>query len=110
MTLEILAYCPKPGYSIASEPRRKVNQFGDGYQQRQVDGLNPLLREYQLTFNLNHRQAKQFEQFLIKKGGVTAFLFREKPKENLIKVVCPKWGQIVGKTHIEFNCTFEEVV
>ena len=46
MALDILPYCPKPGYTVKNEPRRKVNKFGDGYEQRIVDGLNPLLRKY----------------------------------------------------------------
>ncbi|MFC2552507.1 MAG: phage tail protein [Rodentibacter sp.] len=111
MALDILPYCPKPGYTVKNEPRRKVNKFGDGYEQRMVDGLNPLLRKYSLTFKVQHKSAVDFDRFLRNKGGVTAFLFREKANDNqLIKVVCPDWSKTVGKTHTEFSCSFEEVV
>lgn len=108
MTLQTLPYCPKPGYTVESEPKRKATDFGDGYQQRRVGGLNPLLRVYQLTFNLKHSQAVKLTAFFTQHGGVTAFQFRDRGK--LVKVVCPKWSETSGKTHTEITCTFEEVV
>ena len=110
MSLDIFPYCPKPGYTVESEPRRKVNRFGDGYEQRMVDGLNPLLKKYALTFKVKHKEAVDLENFLIKKGGVTAFLFKEKATNQLVKVVCPKWSKTIGQTYVEFNCDFDEVV
>ncbi|MDG6284991.1 phage tail protein [Glaesserella parasuis] len=110
MTLQILPFCPQPNYTVESEPRRKVNKFGDGYQQRMIDGLNPLQRKFSLSFNLRHVQAVGLLQFLASHGGVSAFQFRERPKTPLIKVVCPKWSQTVGKTHTLINCEFEEVI
>lgn len=70
--------------------------------------LNPLLRVYQLTFNLKHSQAVKLTAFFTQHGGVTAFQFRDRGK--LVKVVCPKWSENTGKTHTEITCTFEEVV
>lgn len=107
--MQLLPYCPKPDYTVESEPRRKVNSFGDGYSQRRVDGLNPLLRKFSLTFNLKHLQAGKLTQFFAKHGGVTAFQFKER-NGNLAKVICPKWSETVGKTHTEISAEFEEVV
>lgn len=110
MTLQTLPFCPQPGYTCENEPRRKVNQFGDGYQQRIVDGLNPLLRKFSLTFNLRHQQAVSLDRFFATHGGVKAFYFREKSSEQQIKVICSKWSKTTGKTHTQFNCEFEEIV
>lgn len=110
MTINVLPWCPMPGYTVESEPRRKVNQFGDGYSQRMVDGLNPLLRKFSLTYKLNHKSAVEFDRFLTSHSGVTAFFFREYENGELIKAVCPKWSKTVTKRHTEINCTFEEVV
>ena len=110
MTIKTLPWCPMPGYTVESEPRRKVNQFGDGYSQRMVDGLNPLLRKFSLTYKLNHKSAVEFDRFLTSHSGVTAFFFREYENGDLIKVVCPKWSKTVTKRHTEISCTFEEVV
>ena len=109
MTLQELPFCPQPGYTSESEPRRKVNQFGDGYQQRIVDGLNPLQRKYSLSFNLAHPQAVILDSFFTNHGGVRAFNFKDKER-GLVKVVCPKWSTIKGKNHTKFNCEFEEVI
>ncbi|MBF0786078.1 phage tail protein [Muribacter muris] len=110
MTLQHLPFCPQPGFTVENEPRRKVNQFGDGYQQRRADGLNPLLRKYSLTFNLNPQQAVILDRFFATHGAVTAFYFRERHQSSLIKVVCQKWTKTVGRTHIQFSCEFEEVL
>jgi hypothetical protein len=104
--METLPYCPKPNYTVSNEPKIKKMDFGDGYQQRRADGLNPLLRKFSVTFNLRNPQAVKLAQFLAKHKGVTAFLFKA---ENA-KVTCPKWTENRGKTHTEIQCEFEEVV
>lgn len=104
--METLPYCPKPNYTVSNEPKIKKMDFGDGYQQRRTDGLNPLLRKFSVTFNLRNPQAVKLAQFLAKHKGVTAFLFKA---ENA-KVTCPKWTENRGKTHTEIQCEFEEVV
>ena len=62
MALKTLSWCPQPKYTVEEEPRRKVINFGDGYQQRMVDGLNPLLRKFNLTYKLNHKSAVEFDR------------------------------------------------
>ena len=110
MTLSVLPYCPQPGYSVENEPRRKVNQFGDGYQQRMVDGLNPLLRKFSFTYKLSHQNAVKLDRFLSEHSGVRAFYFHEYEGGQRIKGVCPKWSKRVGKRHTEITCNIEEVV
>ena len=110
MTIKTLPWCPVPGYTVENEPRRKVTQFGDGYSQRVVDGLNPLLRKYNMTYKLNHKSAVELDRFFIEHCGIKAFLFREYENSDLIKAVCPKWSKTVTKRHTEISCTFEEVV
>lgn len=110
MALQTLPFCPQPGYSVESEPRRKVNQFGDGYQQRMIDGLNPLLRKYSVAFNLKHQQAVILDRFFIEHSGVKAFYFNEKVTGHLVKVICVKWSKTIGKTHTQFSCDFQEIV
>lgn len=108
--METLPFCPQAGYSTECEPRRKVHDFGDGYQQRRADGLNPLQRKFSVSFNLNHKQAVILDDFFTKHSGVTAFQFKDKESGKLFKVVCPKWSKTTGKQHTQFSCEFEEVV
>lgn len=39
MSLKTLPWCPQPGYTVDEEPKRKVLNFGNGYQQRMASSL-----------------------------------------------------------------------
>lgn len=108
--METLPFCPQPGYTTDNEPRRKTHDFGDGYQQRRADGLNPLQRKFSVSFNLPHEQAVILDRFFTNHGGVRAFQFKEKESGRLVKVVCPKWSKTTNKRHTKFQCEFEEVI
>ena len=55
-------------------PRVLSAKFGDGYSQRTTDGLNTMLRKWNLQFN-NRAQAEcdAIEAFLVSQGGCLAF-------------------------------------
>ncbi|MDP8051059.1 phage tail protein [Pasteurella atlantica] len=110
MVIKTFPFCPKPGYSVSNEPKRKSIQFGDGYQQRTADGLNPLLRKFSLTFKVPSEKKDSFDNFLAEHGGVKAFCFQERPQSKLVKVVCAKWSETAGLRYSEFACEFEEVL
>ena len=76
MALKTLSWCPQPKYTVEEEPRRKVLNFGDGYQQRMADGINSLLRKYSVTYKLKHEEAEKFRNFMKEHGGVRAFILR----------------------------------
>lgn len=112
MALKTLLWCPLPGYTVEEEPRRKVLNFGNGYQQRIEDGINTLLRKYSVTFKVrNSEEAVSFRNFMKEHGGVRAFYFKDVALGGeLVKVVCNKFPRSVTKTHTTFTCEFEEVV
>ena len=111
MALKTLPWCPQPGYSVDEEPKRKVLNFGNGYQQRMEDGINTLLRKYSVTFKVKNKESAQFRNFMKEHGGALAFYFKDVALGGeLVKVVCPKFPRSVTKTHTTFTCEFEEVV
>ena len=111
MALKTLPWCPQPGYSVDEEPKRKVLNFGNGYQQRMEDGIKTLLRKYSVTFKAKNKESAQFRNFMKEHGGVRAFYFKDVALGGeLVKVVCPKFPRSVTKTHTTFTCEFEEVV
>lgn len=111
MTIKTLPWCPQPGYSVEEEPRRKVLNFGNGYQQRIEDGINTLLRKYSVTFKVRNSEAVIFRNFMKEHGGVHAFYFKDNALGGeSVKVVCPKFQRQIGKIHTTFTCEFEEVV
>ncbi|WP_294086556.1 phage tail protein [uncultured Actinobacillus sp.] len=111
MALKTLSWCPQPGYTVEEEPRRKVLNYGNGYQQRMEDGINTLLRKYSVTYKIKNNESAQFRNFMKEHGGVRAFYFKDIALGGeLVKVVCTKFPRSVTKTHTTFTCEFEEVV
>ena len=111
MTLKTQPWCPQPGYSVDEEPKRKVLNLGNGYQQRMEDGINALLRKYSVTFKVKNKESAQFRNFMKEHGGVRAFYFKDVALGGeVVKVVCTKFPRSVTKTHTTFTCEFEEIV
>jgi phage-related protein len=64
-------YSPTYGSPKASAPRVLATQFGDGYEQRAVDGINPDLKSWDLTFtNRATTDADAIEAFLVTNTGL----------------------------------------
>lgn len=94
--------------------------FGDGYEQRIVEGINNIKEEYTVSFN--NRQRKEIdaivETFNIR-AGVTKFDFtipatsqdaNGNLAENTIKVVCSQWSQTYAQGEFyTCNATFRRV-
>jgi phage-related protein len=47
---EVFRWTPQRSYSVTRKPDVSVVKLGDGYEQRQVKGINPLLDSYTLVF------------------------------------------------------------
>ena len=70
-------WCPSVPAALSSEWRMNVAQFGDGYEQRQLDGLNPLNRTYEVTYGGRHAtELAGMNAYLISMGAA-AFPFRD---------------------------------
>jgi hypothetical protein len=57
----------QPTYNTvkSSQPRVNVAQFGSGYAQRAIFGINNNPKQYQLTFNVSETDADTIETFQI---------------------------------------------
>ena len=59
-----------------ANPRVRVAQFGEGYQQRAIDGINNIVDTYSLMFSNREKiEADDIMAFFDTKAGVTAFDF-----------------------------------
>lgn len=70
---ETFTWTPQKGYSVERTPNVAVVKLGDGYEQRQVKGINPLMDKYSLTFRgvsgaCRSNPAKDAEAFLKARG------------------------------------------
>ena len=102
-----------PVYSAtkSSEPKTRLVQFGDGYEQRLLYGLNQDPKEWQLTFNLSDTDADTVEAFLNARAADSqSFDWSPPDTATSYKWVCPSWNRElfeVGRSRI--NVTFRQV-
>jgi len=98
----------KPSYNARVElkPRIKINQFGNGYQQRIVDGINSNLVEMNLNFeNRSELETVSILHFLNQRNGQESFIFNiptifSKSNSRLTtRFTCPEWSP----TYVSYN-------
>lgn len=104
----------KPNYPLGSqiEPKVKTTKFGDGYEQRNPEGINNILLSLDLTFNgLNESENAAICHFLHSRAGSDYFLFTPpKPFNTLKRFKCAKWSQTLEFFgNYSVKALFEEV-
>lgn len=101
-----------PDYAPTKTRRPNVTtvQFGDGYEQRFVKGLNPQPQTWSLQFKQREESdADDIEAFLVARGGTEAFDWTT-PDGDAIRVKCSEWVKTleVGNRW-SISCAFIEV-
>jgi phage-related protein len=92
-----------PSYSSNNDVQiRKLEaRFGDGYSQRQRDGINSVMSSLNLTFeNRPDSEAKAIMHFVESKGGVESFYFTG---ISLYKTGNKYIGEELKFTHVSYN-------
>jgi phage-related protein len=87
-------WVPDFGVSIDEEVRTKSMKFGDGYEQRAPDGLNPISMKLSMTFTRKVEDITPIVSFLRSKSGGQAFTFTPVGSPE-IKVKCLKWSTTI---------------
>jgi phage-related protein len=76
----------------ADEVRLKVAEFGDGYRQRTLDGINALNMRWSLSWqNRENAVINAMVAYLIARKG-NSFLFREQQTGTVHQVWCDSWN------------------
>jgi phage-related protein len=109
----------KPSYNaqINNKPRVKINQFGNGYQQRITDGLNTSLIEFTLNFdNRSEKETVSILHFLQQMNGKQSFIYNlptiySKSNSNLNTMfICPEWrANFISYNNYSVEASFIEV-
>lgn len=79
-------------------PNVLVQRFGDGYEQRAINGINNIKETYALSFRARTKAfIDDVSSFLDGTNGVTKFTFRfpdtnSTGNEKAVKVVCEKYS------------------
>ena len=107
--METFKWCVRPDFQIDSEPKVNSIAFGDGYTQRQLQGINSLLRSYSVEVKVKNKDQLEVDEFFKKHKGIHPFFFKDPFTGKSIKVVCSKWPAKMGLNFTEFTCNFTEV-
>lgn len=87
-------WVPSKSFSATTKPRVIKSQFGDGYSQRYVDGINSLVKEWSLSFNSKDlNTAAQIESFFEARKGVEGFKWTPPGDTITYSVICTDWSR-----------------
>lgn len=113
---------PDNDFQRNMSPTVKTAQFGDGYEQRAISGINNIQQTFAMQFkNREKAVADDIIKFFDDKAGVTSFNFTY-PDVNsstndsdgnpvsTIRVVCVSWSiQYIYGSHYTINSNFKRV-
>jgi phage-related protein len=84
-------WAPTWPVQVNREPRLHVAKFGDGYEQRTLDGINSMSTTWSLKWDMRPRAiAQAMDAYLVGLAGA-AFNFLDPQTETVVKVFCDKW-------------------
>lgn len=113
---ETFTWSPQKGFTVSRAPNVSVVKLGDGYEQRQIKGINPLMDSYSLTFIgyddakcLRPNVAKAAEAFLKARMAVEAFYWTPSDAGVQRLYVCRSWSLNKNGNQHELTATFEQV-
>jgi len=111
---ETFTWTPQRSYSVDRTPNVAVVKLGDGYEQRQVKGINPLMAKYSLVFRgvsgpCRANVAKDAEAFLRARMAVESFYWTPSDTGVQALFVCRSWGMVKNGPLYELTATFEQV-
>lgn len=115
VTLNWPATLPAPSsddYSVTETPRIKLAKFDDGYELRDQDGINPLERDFRMSWHsLTTDQKNTMIDFLRSTRGTASFNWTPK-NESSITVRAVRWSISrrsgpLWVVHLELRETFD---
>lgn len=103
-------HVPDFGANAMMKPNVRTTKFGDGYEQRQANGINNKPRQWSLSFSMrDNAEADAIEAFLEARGGVEAFDWTD-PRMKTVRVKCAQWNRIADRYNLStITATFEQV-
>ena len=101
---------PVLGAQKQSQPRTRKVQFGDGYEQRLLYGLNQNPKEWSLEFMVDSVDAATIETFLDARAADSAsFDWTPPDTTTSYKWVCEQWTkQSEGDSFYRISATFRQ--
>lgn len=112
--MAVYIWVESPGTTRQMKPRVAATKFGDGYEERAPDGLNPV----KATWNVQHRGidndvADEIETFLLARfsAGLEAFDWTPLWATTALRFKCEEWSRVQDEdAHTcTITATFQQV-
>jgi phage-related protein len=102
---------PDFGLTKKSEPRVRTVQYGDGYSQRLIYGLNQNPKVWNLTWTAtSNSDADAIEAFIDARAGSEAFDWTPPAAGSSAKYICSSWNRELKYANINtITATFVQV-
>lgn len=102
---------PSYGLSKSSKPFVNKIQFGSGYQQRVVFGINQNPKTWQLRWeNISETDSDTIEDFLDARAGQEKFQWTPPDESTAYTFICSEWTKTIEfPTLATIEATFEQV-
>ena len=99
------------GASKAANPKARITEFGSGYSQRAVFGINQDPKVWSLTWqNRSATDTNTIEDFLEARGGVESFDWSPPDETTTYKWICRSWTKDMPYSNLfNISATFEQV-
>lgn len=103
-------YTPDFGAAFEAKPNVRVTKFGDGYEQRQANGINTQPKNWNLRFSIRtDAEADAIEAFLVSQAAVSSFDWTDINGASG-KYVCRAWNRVKERFNLNtITATFEQV-
>ena len=90
-TGDIPCWIPDIPVARDDEWRLRIAQFGDGYAQRTLDGINALNLKWSLTWEMREKPVLQAMVNYLVAQKANAFQFKEPQTGTMYNVFCDTW-------------------
>ena len=102
---------PSYGFTKNSAPIVNRAQYGSGYSQRTVFGINQDLKTLNLQWNnITEANSDTIETFLEARGGSESFDYTATGESSSSKYICTTWSKQINYTgRATITATFEQV-
>lgn len=84
--METFKWCVRPEFQIDSEPKVNSIEFGDGYTQRQLQGINSLLRSYSVEVKVKNKDRLEVDEFFKRHKGIHPFYLKTRLQEKISRL------------------------
>ena len=111
------AWCPDIALETPRKWRLQIAKFGDGYEQRMLDGINALTRSWKVSYSLRDRATLAAMNDYLTAQQARSFPFADPGLLEEVLVFCDEWsiswsqsrpaaGQAYGTLSAEFREAF----